>query len=408
MKIKTLMLLPILIGAVHAVAEDGAGCQLPATPPDTTAPQAAFDSYSWQMFVALNWPASNTQRGEPDCNKALSASGLRVWQTYKTDTQTFLANGANPGSWNAGFDLQKIDFSINSIAKADQDVAIEAHQEAVGGWLIDQQGNPTYFQRWVNEAWYDYVVDNQFYNSDNFGNKTLINFPWNAMELKSSWRILTEKDDVSLYITQRSQVATFNDKGQPTGNNTSVTLGLVGLHIVYKPEGYPQWIWATFEHNLNVPPAVFDEDLYKVVNDPEEGVSYSYFNQDATTVNMPPCNLGDPSECQPFTKPTPLTRLTPIRDDAAAANSTYTSQSPVEGTLLTNYSLITTQWPTRPNDPSVTFGDPSPTISANITMESYIQPTSNCMACHGAARLPGTQAKSDFSFLLNEAKSVSN
>lgn len=379
-------------------------CWMPVAPPKVTDGQAAFDTYSWNMFVALNWPASTTKRGEPNCTKPLSASGLKVWQTYKTSNEVFRKDGLSPGTWQSGYGLGSSVSAVKQVSKASKTVAISSHQEAVGGWLIDQQGNPTYFQMWVNKNWYDYVLNNNLYNKDNYSNSTNIDLPWNSAELKSAWRILTSTDDTANYITQISEVAEFDDTGKPTGTTKKVTLGLVGLHVIYKPVGFPQWIWSTFEHVENVPDSEYDPTTNKVVSEPALEINYSYYNATATNVNQSPCKVSDPTDCQSFSKPNSLTRLTPIRTDAKAANAEYQAKH-VQGTVLENYQLITTQWPTQPNNPAALWGDPTPTISANTTMESYIQTSSNCTNCHGMATLPGLQVKSDFSFLFGEAHS---
>src|ERR1700674_4733361 len=44
-----------------------------------------FDAYSWQIFVALNWPATAGQRGVPDTNKTIAdQTSPRVWETWKS------------------------------------------------------------------------------------------------------------------------------------------------------------------------------------------------------------------------------------------------------------------------------------------------------------------------------------
>src|SRR5687768_2302858 len=59
--------------------------------------QAAFDIYSWNAFIALNWPAETSTKGEGpcnlqngvarDCDKPLPRGdyGPTVWETYKSD-----------------------------------------------------------------------------------------------------------------------------------------------------------------------------------------------------------------------------------------------------------------------------------------------------------------------------------
>ena len=75
-------------------------CQPPSTAPATNASQDLFDQYSWQLFIAMNWPAQARQRGDPDCSKQPGDPGYTVWQTYKTVEETFLPLGADPGPWN--------------------------------------------------------------------------------------------------------------------------------------------------------------------------------------------------------------------------------------------------------------------------------------------------------------------
>ena len=173
---------------------------------------------------------------------------------------------------------------------------------------------------------------------------------------------------------------------------TKATLGLVGLHVITKPDEYPQWIWSTFEQDNNITP--------------DSAGFASYFNASAPadTVNQSPC-LDMATPCRPkpgmtFQTPNPLTRVTAITSATAGVNTQ--AKQALAGTFLANYQLITTQRPRYPNNPSNPLGTPTPNIAANTTMESYIQPTSSCMACHQIASIsPGK--KLDFSFVLTHA-----
>lgn len=424
MKLINLTIL-LLVFSVSINAKDTRiGQPLPCAVPEFTGEptQQNIDDYSWQVFIALNRPAKQGENGTADCKERYVHSP-KVWQTYKTSEQVFLANGADPGSWHR---INKT--RLSQISKANNQSALDSHMEAVGAWLIDQKGNPTYFQMWVNETWYDYVVENKLYNRDNYTNQSKVRFPDGAMELKSAWKILTTADSSKNYITQYSQVVEFDASGEPKRNSDGsiqtkqALLGLVGFHQIMKVSGFPQWQWATFEHKLNVPGSEYDSKLEQVVSKPKQGVQYTYYDADAdkNKVNKSPCSLSAPSECQSFYLPTPLTRLTPIREQAQVANKKYHQllidkglgysrgeEMTVYATPLLNYQLVTTQWPSKPNNPGATNGDPTPTISANTTMESYIQTSSSCINCHGMATLPGTAAKSDFSFLFGNAKSAS-
>jgi hypothetical protein len=46
------------------------------------------------------------------------------------------------------------------------------------------------------------------------------------------------------------------------------------------------------------------------------------------------------------------------------------------------------------------LSSPTPGTVANLTMESYIQPTSSCMDCHSTARVPNGSIKTNYSFIV--------
>ena len=60
-----------------------ADMQRPGLPPDFNVMQRSADVFSWQEFMALNWPAQTGERGEPDPNKKISDPGPRVWKHGK-------------------------------------------------------------------------------------------------------------------------------------------------------------------------------------------------------------------------------------------------------------------------------------------------------------------------------------
>src|SRR5580692_7419618 len=58
-----------------------------------------FDCLAWQDFIYLMWPAQANQRGVPDPNRKLGASGPTVWESYRTADTVFLPGGLDPGPW---------------------------------------------------------------------------------------------------------------------------------------------------------------------------------------------------------------------------------------------------------------------------------------------------------------------
>jgi hypothetical protein len=385
-------------------------CQFPTDVPASDAGQQAFDEYSWKMFVALNWPAQSGQRGKPDCNQVIGESSPVVWETYKSVDQIFLPNAKNPGPWNSTLTTANLT-SINIAALKNSSVVASVDQ-AVGGWLIDQHSNPTYYQILANEISYDYIVTNDFYNADVVSKANNILFPNDTTEIKASWQILKEgNDNFSRYLTMAAKVAEFNPQGQPTGNMLDATLGLVGLHIITKAEGYPQWIWATFEQVDNVPPKVNDNGQWK--DDPQSNIDYSYYDAAAASasVNQSPCDWqrnGNSLTCVPkagqtFETPDPLDRVAPIASETRAVN--LAAQMSLKTSVFQYYQLITTQRPLMPDNPSNPLGQPTPALSANVTLESYIQSESSCMNCHSIATPVNSLYKSDFSYLFKFAQS---
>lgn len=372
------------------------GCDVPAAAPSAGASQAEFDTYSWQMFIALNWPAKAGQRGVPDCEKAFGSSFDTVWRSYKFIEEIFLPGAKNPGKWNSGSTSTR----LREVAKASKTVIsspLGTVLQPVAGWLIDQQGNPTYYQIAVDETSYDYITTNTLYNADIANADANINFPNGATEIKASWRILTATDDAARYLTTSATVDTFDSTGKVNGT-ARATLGLVGLHILTKPAGFPQWVWATFEQvdNLTAP----------------SGGHASYADPSAapSDVNQSPC-AGRKNPCVPktgktFQSPDPLSRVTAISAATAAVNAKL--QTDFGGTFARYYELVGTQRPNDPSDPGNPLGTPTPNVLANTTMESYIQPISSCMACHSTAVSGANRYKSDFSFVFIHAQSPSN
>src|SRR5919202_5137443 len=77
-----------LVGKTCGIVQDlQLSCSVPADmlvnaqQPDFTFSQRSADVFSWQEFIALNWPARADARGLPDWNKQISEAGPRVGET---------------------------------------------------------------------------------------------------------------------------------------------------------------------------------------------------------------------------------------------------------------------------------------------------------------------------------------
>ena len=105
-------------------------------------------------------------------------------------------------------------------------------------------------------------------------------FPVGSIAVKAAWRPLTAADPPAVrarYYVERAEivdVAKTLAAGRTVCSESDVAL--VGLHIAIKTASRPQWIWSTFEHVDNVPPAGEGEAREPDARD--AGVPYAYFD----------------------------------------------------------------------------------------------------------------------------------
>src|SRR5208282_2421739 len=105
--------------------------------------------------------------------------------------------------------------------------------------------------------------------------------PAGSIAVKASWRILTAADTPArrarYYVVPDANVVDVAKSlaaGKVVCSKSDVAL--VGLHIMVKTRYRPQWLWSTFEHVDNVPPAGAGEAREPDAKD--AGAPYSYFD----------------------------------------------------------------------------------------------------------------------------------
>jgi hypothetical protein len=249
---------------------------LPTSPENDV--QTPFDNMAWQMFIALNWAVSAT-RQPPE--QGLTVPGVRVWQTYrKVDTLFGSSPVTASCSLRSGVPVVSIGSDGHGNPMPNND---EYFQAATNLPLIDINGNWTLYERRVNAIEARYLLapnlkPNQTLTTMTGQTNFIKSNPGGAqftasatspagrngsIELKIAWRIIDQSagDDPARYFTQKALLAVPGDLVN-TGQKicATVTLGLVGMHIIQRnppdPQNgnlLPQWIWATFEHVDNVP-----------------------------------------------------------------------------------------------------------------------------------------------------------
>lgn len=388
------------------------------------AAQDPFDIFSWQTFVALNWPAdadgkpaNHTIGGKPDAP--------RVWQFYTQPRQKF---GDSKVSDICG------DSSNPTL------VATSDFLQTTGYPLIDRNLNYAVYDIRINDVSEQYLAGNGLLTAagqEQFAQaQKAVEFPLGfysnvqtrtggdpgATELKMSWKIVDTDagDDPGRYYTVDGRIAVpaeFSETGEPMCIETR--LGLMGMHIMRRTQSGNgnEWIWSTFEHRDVAPIAENALDPNNFVGrelfpggcqaGSVEANRYLFF--DEACPNCPTNSLN----AQPWkwaAKPpyarqhatggkfgSQAVRCWSIFASTAAANTLW--QQKLKDTIWSNYRLVTTQWRGGQQTRAVPDGE-VPRFLTNVTIETYDQYSSDgtCIGCHKkAATLAGQNA--NFSFV---------
>jgi hypothetical protein len=402
--------------------------------PPQNPPQSAFDTFSWQSFVALNWPALSN--GTPDTSTTIGEdpNATPVWQFYYDPADVFLPGGAQPSdpadypiaqtipsacqssTVNVGAGQQQgIKVIRQFTKKGDVEVLPRGFLEATGQPVVDQAGNYVVYEVRINRDAYTYIFVNQLYDGTIQASAT-IDFPASAspygpvgaMEIKAAWRVFPPNISASImarYFTTPGLIF-ISAQDSATGSDLclNATLGLVGLHIIHKTGTRPQWIWSTFEQIDNVP-GENGGAVSPTFNNPNDP------HPDCPTIEAPepqykwqanqPHAVNENAVPQPSTQ---VVRCTPIQASADLNQAWQNALKAVNpASPWQYYQLVSTQWPLTPTDTSIN-GHPVPLQLANTVLETYLQQNNfSCINCHATATGTGGQP-ADFSFMIGLAQ----
>jgi hypothetical protein len=411
---------PVISGTLPATVP------IPAMPPKNATPEQFrpyFDWFSWESFIALNWPASAIGRGNPDQpnNPTVFASMTNAtpvtWGTYKANWELYDQYDQRPTEWTS----YKVPYapSVCPQATVQQkqlvmvtkgDTELNDVNQAFSFPLVDQNKNFAFYEVRYNEWYYKFVrgADEDpkswlYYNFNLPTNYTNVPLPPNAASpadsvmVKAAWRNIA-----AIPPSQQSRYYKVNAwvYNSSTNQCTQQWMGLVGFHIAVKTKDFPEWIWSTFEQLDNVPPVV-------------DGVPSSFNNGKSEPptgthgfANRPQYQA--PGQLPPNPTPTQVVRLNPIPTTPPGAstvdvNNTFHAALP-KTSPWQFYELVVTQWPTNPASfkpganqgvyPSGA-GQPFPLNGAvNTTLETYFQSQqdaigaggNSCMSCHYTAQ----------------------
>jgi hypothetical protein len=429
-------ILCLILGVVLAQGQRPAPVPKPIIPylvPGQTGSRENRDFYefSWQEFYALNWPAEAPKRGVPDTSKTVGDLGVpRVWETWKTDYELFPPQPSTGvvtptpwESWEVAVPICKAAPGLKLlpfVAKGESVIPGGVNQ-AMGGPLVDQNGQYVRYEVRENRSEYDETVSKAW-----FLRKNLTAYPqpanlfhastpdtYGPIELKAAWRIMTEQErqaNPPRYYMSEAQVV---DPKTGKCSDKTVTVGLIGFHIAHKTDVFQAWVWSTFEQVDNVPADGAPDPSRKYsLNDgkllPKPSIPLAtwgflpgdaYKPVDAHSLKVPPVT------------PVQTIRLTPIRDEIKTLNDQVHQVAGIKGTVWENYELVETQWQTAEDLYAQLAAFPEDAV-ANVTMETFFQgfkgkdpdparnrigiPTfgTSCLHCHYQA------AQFDFSWML--------
>jgi len=395
--------------------------------------QTRFDAFSWQSFVALNWPSDGA--GNPLPGSLTDNPGApRVWEGWTNAAVLFWGDSA--GSPCASMRGQAGGRGKVLMQMAKNGTVVNTHasfDEAVGGPLLDRNLNFAVFEKMVSPDEARYIRDSSLVTVAGQEAIDTIDFPAGsyandttmsggqvgAMEVKAAWRILQPAagDDTTRYYHTQALIA-VPAENSATGQAFCINamVGLVGLHIIHKTSSFGAWVWSTFEQEDNAPTC------------PQGGgscgdtaVRYSFYNPacancQVNTSLRDSAFLADSMFLWNPTAPygsryavdstygSQLTRTQPVYVPTDSMNAMWRAK--LGNSVWRHYRLIGSQW--QAIVPSYPKSDTSnaPPILGNTTLESFIPNTSSCISCHAFAGTAGSPSKSaDFSFLLGMAGS---
>lgn len=337
---------------------------------DGTSNFCDFYQFSWQAFAYLMAPSSSDKR-------LRNFEDRNQYPELRVDSSGAPANSCDSSSKGTTLFVR----NVKSGLAGDPFLIPERIGQAGGGATIyDQQGNVVY---------YDIKFDRGTCDVEKV--KDQANFPSGTTELKTAWKVIKDGDTPSNYITMEARIG--SDK-------KTTLLGMIGFHIAIATKDHPEFVWATFEHNTNIPNCVA----------PKTGVNWSFIsaacesalaNQDNSAIIQ--CNFNHPTKQSSITgTPTEICRYyangsapgDPHYDENVGdITSLNTNVQPyLKGeafSVLSNYFNLGALWLSDPSKDSDISNQRGSLRLANAVAETdYMDVNldapfiSNCFGCH--------------------------
>ncbi|MCI4669386.1 MAG: hypothetical protein MRZ79_14720 [Bacteroidia bacterium] len=391
--------------------------------------------FAWNEFIALNWQSSwpkDQKRDNPDksWSPADGDPSLTVWETYIHRTEIRPADGKRTKDLSTGkpvYSFIKADsIKSNGVEMDNYFVNLDEDNE-IGSCVVfayDTTFEVLYMAK-SNLVEYNYVkkkfptdkllkeagniiindtshsiLKSRTANGQSCSTNpadSIICLPCGgasgqgAIEIKSAWRFLdaSKGDKIETFIT-REAVYYLKDKDGFISTEKG-TFGLIGLHIIHKTENYPDFIFASWEHQdvrkadmkfVGLPPTnkranpkeltpIVDRDIPATLQNVNKTVHTAILEKNSKSIWQYYDLIG--------------VQATPIQYEDSASDPNY---------FMANYVIESDSGLTRFHG---SFAKPF-TSQTNLIWKGQEYVMGGCQGCHGQA-----QAKfgTDFSFLLD-------
>ena len=336
---------------------------------DGTSDFCDFYQFSWQAFAYLMAPSSSN----PSIRNFEDAS-----QYFELEV-----NGDSSPANSCDTKSEGKTLFVRSIKPMDGGTAFvipERIGQAGGGATIYDQNS--------NVVFYDVRFSSGMCDINNI--KTQQNFPGGTTELKTAWKVMGKNDDLSQFITMQAQIGK---------DSKSTTLGMIGFHIAIATPDHPEFVWATFEHDTNVPDCVSPSSVTgwsftstacatALKNNDKSGIKNCDFNDATAQTSI----TGDPTEiCRDFpygSAPGDL-KYDENVGDITSLNANVQPFLKGSFAVLSNYFNVGALWVSDPTQSSALSNQRGSLRLANSVMETDFQNVnlnagfiSNCFGCH--------------------------
>lgn len=399
-----------------------------------------FSNMAWETFKVLVWPAKMSaspnlsKRGEPDTDRLITdMEGPRVFETYKSDWETFQKGAAKPLDWHLFpsevssdlcADAEKVNplpdgtlilTALHKFGNLDLRIEDAAGERSeilahlpIMHVVVGQNRKLVRYQTGFNRTAFNTISAHGLYKPSSLKNSDDApeggrRFDYGSITIKSAWIDMTNIPNPEVFHKRYAWVQKAGVDLEPRTCDW-LLVGLVGLHIAHKTRSSPQWIWASFEHVRNAP--------YR--KQPRSGAYTFHDGSSAEMEKNPPTDARLPQDpSQEFKSPSPynIERWKLIPRGAKPVNDAWRAMlaKPEINSVWANYELVAVQWPKHKDEPELTGAGipngkkmpafPVPPCAdefdanlANTVIETFLQKKTvceeklTCMSCHNETR----------------------